>query len=63
MCKRQICYLRCVEPPEVVVLRRRSIDRISDPSLDEPDPQGESGLNDSDQLGSRLLDPYSQLLF
>ena len=64
MCEREICYLGYVEPPEVVVLCRRSINGISaHPLLDEPDPQDESGLNDSDQFGPRLLDQYSQLLF
>src|ERR1043166_8453401 len=55
VCEREICYLGYVEPPEVVVLCRRSINGISDPPLDEPDPQDESGLNDSDQFGPRLF--------
>jgi hypothetical protein len=64
VCEREICYLGYVEPPEVVVLCRRSINGISaHPLLDEPDPQDESGLNDSDKFGPRLSDQYSQLLF
>jgi hypothetical protein len=60
--ERETCYLGYVEPPEVVVLCRRSINGISAPLLDEPDPKNESGLDDSDQFGPRLLDQYSQLL-
>jgi len=63
VCEREICYLGYVEPSNVVVLCRRSINGISAPLLDEPDPQDESGLNDSYQFGPRLLDQYSQLLF
>jgi len=63
VCERKICYLGYVEPSNVVVLCRRSINGISAPLLDEPDPQDESGLNDSYQFGPRLLDQYSQLLF
>lgn len=63
MCEREICYLGYVEPSEVVVLCRRSINGVSGPPLDQPDPQNDSGFNDSDKFVPRLLDQYSQLLF
>ena len=56
VCEREICDLGCVEPPEVVVLCRRSINGVSGPPLDEPDPHDDSGFNDSDKFGPRLLE-------
>lgn len=59
-------HTRCfgeVEPSEIVVFCRRRIRWITNPPLDQPDPQGEIGLDNSTQLRPRFLDAYSQLLF